>query len=66
MAGIHTTSTPSSITYSSVVYRESIIIEFLLASLNDLHIFLCNIGNANLNTKCRYKLWEEERTEFGT
>ena len=30
----HTTALPSSITYSSVVYRESVRISFLLASLN--------------------------------
>ena len=41
----HTTAPPSSIAYSSVVSRESVRISFLLASLNDLDIFSCYIGN---------------------
>ena len=35
----HTTAPPSSITYSSVVSSESVIIAFILASLNELDIF---------------------------
>ena len=37
----YTTSPPSSITYSSVVSRESVSISFIPASLNDLDIFAC-------------------------
>ena len=55
----HTTPLPSSITYSGAVSRESGSISFLLASLNDLQIFACYIGNAYLNEKCREKLWTE-------
>ena len=51
-----TTAPQSSITYSSVVSRESVRIVFLLASLNDLDIFSYDIGNAYLNAKCREKL----------
>ena len=61
----HTTAPPSSITYSSVVSRESVRLKFLPASLNDLDIFSCDIGNAYLNAKCREKLWTEAGTEFG-
>ena len=57
---------PSSITYSSNLYRDSIRIYFLLASLNDLYIFACNIGTSYLNAKCREKLWTEAGTDFGT
>ena len=46
VANGHTTAPPSSITYSSVVSRESVMIAFLLESLNDLDIFECDIGNA--------------------
>ena len=35
----HTIEPPSSITYSSVVSSESVIIAFILASLNELDIF---------------------------
>ena len=62
----HTTAPSSSIAYSSVVYRESVMIAFLLASLNDLDIFACDIGNAYLNYKLSKKLWTESGTEFGT
>ena len=53
----HTTSLPSSMTYSHVVSRESVRTEFLLESLNELEIFVCDIGNAYLNSKFREKLW---------
>ena len=42
----HTTAPLSSIIYSSVVYRESVRISFLLRYLNGLDIFACDIGNA--------------------
>ena len=46
--------------------RESVRIAFLLASLNDLDIFACDIGNAYLIDKLREKIWTEAETEFGT
>ena len=46
--------------------RESVSIEFLLASLNDLDIFACDIGNAYLNSKCREKILTEAGADFGT
>ena len=46
--------------------RESVRITFLFASLNDLYIFACDIGNAYLNDKYREKIWTESGTEFGT
>ena len=62
----HKTAPLSSIIYSSEVSREIVRISFLLASLNDLDIFACDIGNAYLNAKCREKLRTESGTEFGT
>ena len=53
----HTTEPPSSITYSSVVSRESVMTAFLLESLNELDILACDIGNEYLNAKYREKLW---------
>ena len=52
VAGGHTTDTPSSITYSSVVSRDSIRIVFALAALNGVEIRAADIGNAYLNAKC--------------
>jgi hypothetical protein len=48
VAGGHMTNPPSSITYSSVVSRDSVRIAFLLAALNDINLLLTDIGNAYL------------------
>ena len=66
VAGGHTTNTPSSITYSSVVSRDSVRIAFTLAALNGLKIKAADIGNAYLNAKCREKIWTVAGTEFGS
>ncbi len=62
----HKTDAPSSITYSSVVSRDSVRIAFTLAALNDLEIMACDIGNAYLNAPCREKLWTIAGSEFGS
>ena len=62
VADSHTTDPPSSITYSSIVSRDSIRIAFILADLNDIEIRAPDIGNAYLNTKC----WENICTVAGT
>ena len=62
----HTTDTPNSLTYSSVVSRESVRLGLLIASLNDLDISACDIGNAYLNADCREKLWTIAGPEFGS
>ena len=66
VAGGHTTETPSSITYSSVVSMDSVRIAFLIAALNDLEIYAADIGNAYLNAPCREKIWTVAGPEFGT
>lgn len=53
VAGGHMTEAPASLTYSSVVSRDSVKIAFLYGALNDLDIMACNIGNAYLNAPCR-------------
>jgi Reverse transcriptase (RNA-dependent DNA polymerase) len=55
VAGGHTTDTPSLITYSSVVSRDSV----RLASL------IGDVTNAYLNAKCREKIWFEDGIETG-
>mmetsp|Transcript_15996 Transcript_15996/g.23839 ORF Transcript_15996/g.23839 Transcript_15996/m.23839 type:complete len:1130 (+) Transcript_15996:7540-10929(+) len=66
VAGGHTTDPPASLTYSSVVSRDSVRIAFMLAALNDCDIWACDIGNAYLNAKCREKIWTKAGTEFGS
>ena len=65
VAGGHMTETPSSITYSSVVSRDSVRIALLYAALNDLKVFACDIQNAYLTAKCREKIWCRAGPEFG-
>jgi hypothetical protein len=52
VAGGHTTEAPTSMTYSSVVSRESVRLAFLIAALNDIDIISCDMENAYLNAKC--------------
>lgn len=61
----HLTDTPSSVTYSSVVSRESVRIAFLIAALNDLDVQMADVGNAYLNAKCREKVYFIAGIEFG-
>lgn len=65
VAGGHMTETPNSLTYSSVVSRESVKIAFLVAALNDLNVMSCDIGNAYLNAPCREKIWFVAGPECG-
>jgi hypothetical protein len=56
IAGGHKTDPPSSITYSSVVTRDSVRIAFLIAALNDLDVQTADIGNAYINADAREKV----------
>ena len=62
----HKTRPPSSITYSSVVTRDSVRIALTIASLNSLEVSACDIGNAYLNAQCREKLWTVAGPEFSS
>ena len=65
VAGGHMTDPPSSITYASVVSRESVRLAFLIAALNDLDILAADIGNAYLNAPVREKIYITCGKEFG-
>ena len=65
VAGGHMTETPESLTYSSVVSRDSIRIAFLIAGLNDLDVLAGDVTNAYLNAPCREKIWFEGKIETG-
>ena len=60
-----TTDTPVGLCYSSVVSRDSVRISFLIAALNELNMFACDIGNAYLNAPCKEKIWFEAGIECG-
>ncbi len=65
VAGGHLTEAPSSMTYASVVSRESVRIGFLLAALNDLDILAGDIQNAYLNAPTKEKVWFMAGAEWG-
>ena len=61
----HKTSTPASVTYSSVVSRDSVRICLLIAALNDLDLQSGDIENAYLTAPCRERMWTRAGSEFG-
>jgi hypothetical protein len=60
------TQTPTTLTYSSVVSRDSVRIALTVAALNDLDILVCDIEGAYLTAKCREKVYVEAGPEFGS
>ena len=62
----HKTDPPSSVTYSSVVSRDSVRICLLIAALNDLDVQSADVENAYLTAPCREKVWTMAGPEFGS
>ena len=54
-----------SITFLSVVSRDSVQLAFLNAGLSDLDVLAGDESNAYLNAKCRKKIWFEGGIETG-
>ena len=65
VAGGHLTDPPSSMTYSTVVGRETVRIAFLIAALNDLELLAGDIQNAYLNAPTQEKLYFIAGPEWG-
>jgi hypothetical protein len=65
VAGGHTADTPPSITYASVVSRESVRSALTLAALNDLDVKMADIENAYLTAPITEKVWTVLGSEFG-
>ena len=66
VAGGHVTNVPSSITYSSVVSRDSVRILFIIASLNNLKVLSCDIQYAYLTALTWEKIWTIAGPDFGS
>ena len=65
VAGGHRTDPPTSMTYSSVVSRESVRIAFTIAALNGLDVIMSDVGNAYLNARTSEKVYGIAGMEFG-
>ena len=57
VAGGHTTEAPNTITYSSVMSRDSVCIGFLLEYLHGFYIIYIDLENDYLNAPCVEKIW---------
>lgn len=66
VAGGHMTDTPASMTYSSVVSRDSVRICLTLAALNGLKVLSGDIQNAYLTAPNKEKIFMRAGPEFGS
>ena len=66
VAGGHTTETPASLTYSSIVSRNTVCIALTIAALNNLQVMSCDIQNMYLTATCHEKIWMYAGPEFGS
>ena len=65
VAGGHMTETPASMTYASVVSRDSVRIALTMAALNDLQVKAGDIQNAYLTAPCKERITFTCGPEFG-
>ena len=65
ISGGHTTKPPATITFESVVYRETVRIALTLAALNDLEVKVADIQNAYITHPVTEKIWTVLGKEFG-
>ena len=57
VAGGHMTKAPATITYTSVVSRETVCIALLMAALNDLNVKVGDVLNAYITAPITEKVW---------
>jgi len=62
----HKTGAPASVTYSTVVSRDSVRILLMIAALNDLDILGADVQNAFLTAPNKEKCWMIAGSEFGS
>jgi hypothetical protein len=62
----HKTKSPVSVTYSTVVSRDSVRIILTIAALNDLQALGADVHNAFLRAPYKEKVWLTAGIEFGT
>ncbi len=65
MAGGHLTKAPATITYVSVVSRETVHLALTFASLNDLKVKVGDVLNAYITAPVKEKVWTILGPKFG-
>jgi hypothetical protein len=65
VAGGHRTEAPATITYASVVSRETVRLALTIAALNDLEVKVGNVLNAYITAPVKEKVWTVLGPEFG-
>ena len=65
VAGGHMTKAPATLTYASVVSRETVRIALLAAALNDVDLWAADVMNAYITAPCREKIWTTLGPEWG-
>ena len=65
MGDVHTTTAPASITYSSVVSKDSVRISLTIATVNGLDILAYDMQDDYLTSKCRELIWTTAGPKFG-
>ncbi len=65
VAGGHMTKAPATLTYASVMSRETVLIALLVAALNDVDICTTDVLNAYITAPCSKKIWTTLGREFG-
>jgi hypothetical protein len=66
VAGGHRTEAPATITYASVVSRETVCIALLMAALNDLKVKAGDVLNAYITAPITEKVWTVLGPKFAT
>jgi hypothetical protein len=61
----HRTQAPATITYASVVSRETVHLALTFASLNNLEVKVGNVLNAYITAPVKEKVWTILGPEFG-
>ncbi len=65
VAGGHLTEAPTTITYASVVSRETVCLALTFASSNDLKVKVGDVLNAYITAPVKEKVWTILGPEFG-
>ncbi len=65
LASCHVTEAPATITYASVVARDTVRLPLLLAKLNDLDVKVGDVLNAYITESVTEKIWTVFGPEFG-